>query len=367
MIADYPPAGASPVGGPQVGTVRLVSALARHGADVIVVAPTPEDPPAEPLQLAERLTLVSVPGDDRWSLLRGLGPWRRRVQSVVEASDADLVHGQGLIPGGIAAADARQLPRIVTARGNVQADTVAAYSGLGRLSRVQLRNRLARIAVDRADAVVGVNPDWTVNLPHRPRRFVYIPNIIDERLFELRRTAEPGLVLFAGGARAIKGWPLLAAAWPLVREAAPEARLLVAGWPPDIPPPDVGRAHNDSIAVEGWLSSDELADRMLTASVLVIPSQFEVSPIVLAEAWALGLPVVATPVGGLRALAEGAAVVIPRSEPALLAAAIAQVLAGGEGIERVVEEGRRRAELHRADAVAGAHLALYTELIQDGR
>jgi glycosyltransferase involved in cell wall biosynthesis len=244
-------------------------------------------------------------------------------------------------------------------------DTKALYGGLGGAVRSWLRNRLSISVVERADVVIGVNPDWSVNLPRRPRRFVYIPNIIDERFFELRREPEPGLILFAGGTRAIKGWPLLAAAWPAVRAAVPEARLHLAGWSPDEVSPEVGRAHQDSVFVEGWLSPDEFAARMARASVLVIPSQFEVSPIVLAEAWALGLPVVATPVGGLPALAEGAAVVVPRREPEALAAGIVRALAGGEEVERLVEEGRRRAEAHRAEAVAHAHVALYNELIQE--
>ena len=71
--------------------------------------------------------------------------------------------------------------------------------------------------------------------------------------------------------------------------------------------------------------------------------------------------------GGLRALGQGASVVIPRSEPELLAAGLVRALAGGEEIEQLVEEGSRRAELHRADAVADAHIALYDELVHDGR
>jgi glycosyltransferase involved in cell wall biosynthesis len=151
-----------------------------------------------------------------------------------------------------------------------------------------------------------------------------------------------------------------------VREEVPEARLHVLGWSADDAPPDVGTAQRQSVAAEGWLSSEELAARMGRASVLVIPSQFEVSPTVLAEAWALGLPVVATAVGGLRMLAVGAAVVVPRREPEALAAGIVRALAGGEEVERLVQEGRRRAEAHREEAVAEAHLALYSELIERG-
>ena len=123
------------MGGPQVGAVRLVAALAAHGTDVVVVSPALTESGGEGVQLDERVTLIGVQAGNRLSLLTGLQPWRRRVQAVVERAGADLVHGQGLIPGGIAAADVRRLPRIVTARGNVGADTAAAYRGVGKVSQ----------------------------------------------------------------------------------------------------------------------------------------------------------------------------------------------------------------------------------------
>jgi glycosyltransferase involved in cell wall biosynthesis len=132
-----------------------------------------------------------------------------------------------------------------------------------------------------------------------------------------------------------------------------------------MPAPGLGPDHLESLVVEDWLSSAELAARMTRAAALVIPSEFEVSPIVLAEAFAMGLPVVAAPVGGVPALATDAALLVPR-EPGSLADAIVTALAGGEDVVRLVVEGRRRAEAHRADAVARAHVALYEELVQTG-
>ena len=105
---------------------------------------------------------------------------------------------------------------------------------------------------------------------------------------------------------------------------------------------------------------------MAKASALVIPSAFEVSPIVLGEAWALGLPVVATSVGGLKALVEGAGVVVRRREPAALARGIVHALTGRQTVDQFVAEGRRRAEAHRAGAVVDAHLDLYNELLSAG-
>jgi glycosyltransferase involved in cell wall biosynthesis len=144
----------------------------------------------------------------------------------------------------------------------------------------------------------------------------------------------------------------------------PEARLHVVGWPPGWVSPEIQHVGKGTLSVEPWLSSEELADRMARASVLVIASQFEVAPILLAEAWAVGLPVVVTPVGGLPALATGAATVVTRRTPEELAEGIVRALKGGKEVEQLVAEARRRAEAHRVDAVVGAHIALYNEVIQ---
>ena len=305
------------------------------------------------------------------NLKRGGGPrnaverrwWLWGIAREMARLGADLVHGQGLIPGGIAAASIDGRPRVVTARGNMRADSVAAYRGLAAAARARQRDRLARVAVEHADVIVGVNPDWAINVPERPKRFAHIPNIVDDEFFDRGRKPEPARVLFAGGGKLIKGWSLLAAAWPRVLRSIPDAGLNAVGWRSGEEPPAIPPEHQPSVVVEGALSSTELADRMARAAVLVIPSQFEVSPIVLAEAWAMSLPVVAARVGGVPALATGAAILVERDVDSLFEGLLA-ALAGGEEIGRLVAEGRRRAEAHRADAVATAHISLYEELRQ---
>lgn len=361
MLADFTRPGETPMGGPRVAVGRLVQELVTRGVDVVVVAPDPLRSGRGPVKLDGGGTLVTVPTGERWNLARSLQPWRRGARTVVERLGADILHGQSLIPGGIAAAGIDGRPRVVTSRGNVRADTLAGYRGIGAAVRARQRDRLARIAVERADVVVGVNPEWTVNVPARPKRFLYIPNIVDVEFFDRARTPEPGRVLFAGGPHLIKGWSLLAAAWPRIVEAIPDASLNVVGWSPEELPPGIPQELQQSVVVETRLSSPKLADRMARASILVIPSEFEVSPIVLAEAWAMSLPVVAARVGGVPALATGAAVLVERDLDSLVEGLVA-ALSGGEEIDRFAAEGRRRAEAHRAEAVAEAHISLYETL-----
>ena len=362
MLASFPVPGANPAGGPQVAVGRLVQELLQRDVEVIIVAPDPLRTGRGVVELDGGGTLVTVPTSQRWNLARNLQPWRRGARNAVERLGADILHGQSLIPGGIAAADIDGRPRVVTARGNMRADTLARYRGMGSVVRARQRDRLARRAVEHADVVVGVNPEWAVNVPQRPKRFVYIPNIVDAEFFDRRRTPEPGRVLFAGGTREIKGWSLLAETWPHVIESIPEATLNAVGWPPGEVPPGIPPEIRRTVVVESALSSSDLGDRMARAAVLVIPSEFEVSPIVLAEAWAMGLPVVAARVGGIPALATDSAVLVERDAEALHHGLVA-ALSGGEEIDGLVAEGRHRALAHRADAVATAHISLYKELL----
>lgn len=365
MLASFPVPGENPAGGPQVAVGRLVQELSKRGVEVVIVAPDPLRAGRGVVELDGGGTLVTVPTAERWNLARSLGPWRRGARDAVARLGADIVHGQSLIPGGIAAAGIDKRPRVVTARGNMRADTLARYHGVGATVRARRRDRLARIAVEHTDVIVGVNPEWAVNVPRKPKRFVYIPNIVDAEFFDRTRAPEQGRVLFAGGTRQIKGWSLLAATWPRVIQSIPDATLNAVGWPSGEVPPGIPPELRPTVVVERPLSSSELADRMARAAVLVIPSEFEVSPIVLAEAWAMGLPVVATRVGGVPALATDAAILVDREVDALSKGLVA-ALSGGEEIDRLVAEGRRRAGAHRADAVATAHISLYEELRHAG-
>jgi glycosyltransferase involved in cell wall biosynthesis len=366
MLADFPAPGEKPVGGPQVAAGRLVQELLKRNVEVVVVALGSRLAGGEAVELDGGGTFVTVPTPERWNLARSLRPLRRGARAVVERLGADIVHGQGLIPGGIAAAGIGGHPRVVTARGNMRADTIAEYRWLGAAARARQRDRLARLAVQQADVIVGVNPEWTINVPECPKRFAYIPNIVGAEFFDRARQPEPGRVLFVGGTKSIKGWSLLAEAWPRVLRSIPDASLNAVGWPPGELPRGVPPALQRSIVVDSSLSSADLADRMARAAVLVIPSRFEVSPIALAEAWAMSLPVVAARVGGIPALAPGAAVVVEREVDSLVEGIVA-ALSGGEEIDRFVAEGRRRAEAHRADAVTTAHISLYEDLLEAGR
>jgi glycosyltransferase involved in cell wall biosynthesis len=352
VLTPYPLAGEEPRGGVETAASRLIPALERRGVDVTVIAVHASEPSAA------RSVDVSLRSDARFSVIRNLRPMRKRLAELMRAGDFDLIHALGVVPAGFAAThvEGMAIPRVITAHGSRRQDTLAVYHGLAGKARWVLGRRMLRSAVEKADAVIGVHPDWQVNLPIEPARFVYIPNIVDERFFTLARLPVERRILYCGGSSAIKGWDLLVAAWPLVVERIAEARLLAVGCAPTDVPPGI-RA---SVETSPWLPSSGLADAMAAAALVVIPSRFEVAPTVLSEAWAARAPVVATAVGGVPALAQGAARLVEEQSPAALAAALARALEEPE--PGLVDEGARRAQLHREDAVIDAHLAVYRSL-----
>jgi glycogen(starch) synthase len=103
------------------------------------------------------------------------------------------------------------------------------------------------------------------------------------------------------------------------------------------------------------------------ARLLVLPSEWEAFGLVLLEAMAARVPVVASAVGGIpEVLEEGAAGrLVPFGDPDALAEAIAESLGNGPETRRRIDRGRARAvELDWSVAVE-RHRALYRALLTD--
>ena len=140
----------------------------------------------------------------------------------------------------------------------------------------------------------------------------------------VRAPSDPPIVLVAGRLVPIKGVDVAIAAMPHVRSAA---RLVIAGDGPERARLAAARSHS----FLGEVTTARRDDLLRTAGVVVVPSRTlpggrtEGTPTIALEALAAGVPVIASAVGGLRAL-PGVRLV-PPEDPHALAAAIDQILA----------------------------------------
>ena len=154
---------------------------------------------------------------------------------------------------------------------------------------------------------------------------------------------------FVGRLDAVKGVPLLLEALAEARKSLPDLRLTLVGDGPDREALlDQARALDLSEAVEfaGYLSQTEVAALLAYADCLVLPSFAEGVPVVLMEAMAARLPVIATRVGGVSELVEDgvSGLLVPPGDVASLTQAIKQVMksdraAMGQAGRAAVEAG----------------------------
>ncbi len=111
---------------------------------------------------------------------------------------------------------------------------------------------------------------------------------------------DKNLILFIGRDYFRKGLLTLIRALPLVLKEIPGARVIVIG-----PEPLHSRlaakflSRNLPIEFINGLSQKDIKEYLYRANVFVLPSEIEASGIVLLEAMAAGLPIVATDVGGI--------------------------------------------------------------------
>jgi glycosyltransferase involved in cell wall biosynthesis len=211
----------------------------------------------------------------------------------------------------------------------------ASRPGLLRLEREVLRRAAVVFGISPASSrslaeAGGLPPESvaTLAIPVDLDRFTPLPD--DKWAAGL----DPPTIAFVGrAADPRKNVPLLVAAFAELRRSHPDARLRFVGEPPLTAGP----------GSEATGPVESVAAALRDAAVLVLPSLQEGFGIVVAEAFACGVPAVVTPSGGPEELvrASGGGVVLSGFSVEELAATLAELL---DDRDRLLELRRRGQE-----------------------
>ncbi|MBI2846112.1 MAG: glycosyltransferase family 4 protein [Chloroflexi bacterium] len=210
-----------------------------------------------------------------------------------------------------------------------------------------------------------------------PAKYVVIPNGIelepftDPQVQPIAKFVDDKLnILFVGRLEKRKGFRHLLAAYARLRDQLPAVRLLVVGaFTREDKAPYLRYVRAERIRdvnFIGPVSDEDLPRYYKTAHVFCAPSTgFESFGMVLLEAMAAGVPVVASDIPGYHTVLspnqEGVLVPPRKDEP--LAQAILQLLQNPQERERMGEAGKKKAQEYTWDKIAKQVLDYYQELL----
>lgn len=168
------------------------------------------------------------------------------------------------------------------------------------------RQRLVRFLLDHATCIVVLTHEWVNQLIPitKNRNIRHIPNYFScTAIPVIPHTTTPvgPNVLFFGQFTQEKGFPELLDAMQLVSRVVPKCRLVCAGTgdPTEALRQIASRNLESSVDLHTWVEGSDKYRLLKQATLFVLPSHFEGMPMSILEAMALGIPVIATRVGGI--------------------------------------------------------------------
>lgn len=307
------PNDAHSIDGGVAGAARyLVDELKKH-PDVKVTVIAPTGPRGETV----------CEGWDGFNVFRvgKMGPWRflpgtlydvlagkRRIHSLLKQLKPDIVHFQGVT---FLAAGCEE-PNILTIHGIAEKD--AAWDRRWRILR-RPRRMFLKLTENygrrRTPHVILISEYVREFLPtkNRIRKTWFIENPVADSYFDLEWAPESGRIFCCTRIRPLKNTLGMIRAFALVVQEFPQVQLCIAGTPEAAyleACKKQARAAGvqDKVHFLGNISIQDVQHELSKANCLVVPSFQENAPLTIAEAMAVGVPVVASRVGGIPDMVE---------------------------------------------------------------
>jgi glycosyltransferase involved in cell wall biosynthesis len=313
-------------GGAETTLLRLLAGLGARDWTIAVTTPGPGPLRDQALAAGYDWHALRLGGLDRGAGLRAIGSWpaARRL-----AGGADVVYLNASVCGRLLPALAprgrRKAPRLVLHIHDMVRRVPPFWRG--------------------ADVVLVPTQAAARRLAGLSAEVVYCPVDPDPPSAPAPWPSGNGPVVgYVGHIEPRKGALDLVRAAPAIRRGAPGARVVVVGDDPYGTSPAYARRVLESGDIEHHAWTDNAPGLMRHLDVVVLPSYEEPFGTVLAEAMAVGTPVVATRVDGLPEVVDDGVTgrLVAPGEPDELAAAVLDVLSHRDEMGAAAREHARR-------------------------
>lgn len=381
------------VGGTEIHTIALASALVSAGCEVVVCCYYEHDPMMV-RALRDRKAEVELLRLDRTQtdgFRRRLGRPTRlagALRDCIRRRRPDVVHIQYMSPGTLPVLVARsaQVP-VVVATVHVTANHYGDRVWLPRYVAAPLCDAFVCVSRVAEESFFGCSSlfserAWTVP------RHVTIPNCVDLPLIDavLAEGESDALVQqlglgigpvigIVGRLDRLKGHDILLESFARLLPAFPEAQILCVGdgiMRDDLQAQATDLGIDRQVIWAGQMSQLDTFRHGLLMDVVVIPSRpcLEGFGLVAAEAMALGKPVIGSDVDGLAEVIgrEGGGILVSPEDPLALLDAMIRVLSDVTGRRALGHAGRERVErLFSPEMFAARHLRMYLLISESKR
>ena len=356
---------------PRFGTApeALLQGLAQIPELEVHVVSCVHQPVAAPQKLAANIFYhaVVVP---RWGWMRtGYLGCIRAVRRKLRQLNPDLVHGQGTERDCAISAVSSGYPNVLTIHGNMR--MVAAVYGARPFSFFWLAARLERFTLPRTHGVVCITHYTQQAVQSLAPRTWVLPNAVDVAFFDLTPRPDPAappMILCVGLITARKNQnDFIRALDSLVRERP--LRVVFLG---KIDDGEYGREFQQLLRERSWCEHVPFSNRpkvreyFQAATVVALPTREDNCPMVVLEAMAAGVPVIASRVGGVPDLIEPGVTGLfcDPARPETFRTAVAQLLADSAQAAALARAARvsARERFHPVN-VARRHVEIYREVL----
>ncbi len=280
----------------------------------------------------------------------------------------DIVHGQGTERECALAAVFSGFPNVLTLHGNMR---VHAKRGENKgKPYYRLAAFLEGIALRKTDGVVSISTYTDELVKPLVKQSWLLPNAADSRYFEAtHKPTEPPTVLFVGALDERKN-PVgfIKACAPLFEGNGWRFRLCGTGAKGSayLAELEALASKHTWIELAGWKSREDLLAEMERASLLVLPTFEDNCPMVVLEAMAVGLAVIASRVGGVPDLITDGktGMMFDPSSPEDIKEVTGKMMADPDHRARVGQTGKAEAlERFHPKVVALEHIRIYREVL----